>query len=154
MKTKLAFCALALVAGTVGACDNHRGGGRVNSALCADFKTARAAPLPTGGDGAASVDDCVRRWAYALSPSRDDAEIVAEAAANACSAQLSRWNQQSLAQPAADGEPTSILTGEPTSPIAEHNIFMRGRALFYVVQARAGRCAGPKIVNGAPEGVG
>ncbi|OJU11998.1 MAG: hypothetical protein BGN86_13710 [Caulobacterales bacterium 68-7] len=153
MKTKIAFCALAVVALAVSACDDRRGGARVDRALCADFKTAKAAPLPTGGDGAASVDDCTRRWAYTLAPSHDDADIVAEAVASACSAQLSRWNQQSLAQPAADGEPTSILTGEPTSPIAEHNTFMRTRAMFYVVQARAGRCPGPKIVNGAPEGV-
>jgi hypothetical protein len=144
--------ALALVAMGVSACEGPRDG-RVNSALCADLRTAKTAPLATG-DGAPAVDDCARRWAYSLAGSRDAADVVAEAVAGACSVQLTRWNQQSLATPQADGEATSILTGEPTTPIAEHNGLLRSRALFYVVQARAGGCAGPKIVNGVPEGLG
>jgi hypothetical protein len=124
-----------------------------NAKICADFKTAKAAPV-VGGDGAATMDECLKRWAYSLAPSRDDAEVVAAAAKSACGAQLSRWNQQIVNQPgAADGESASILTGEPTTPLAEHNAYADRRALFYVVQARAGRCAAPPFKNGAPEGV-
>jgi len=71
----------------------------------------------------------------------------------ACTPQLSRWNQQTLSQPNSEGEATSITTGQPTTPLAEHNAFSHARALFYVVQARAGSCPAPPVVNGAPEGV-
>ena len=79
--------------------------------------------------------------------------MVAEAAAAACGAQLSRWNQAALSQPGGGEEAASLMTGESTTPLAEHNAFTRARALFYVVQARAGNCTPPPVVNGAPEGV-
>jgi hypothetical protein len=122
-----------------------------NAKLCADFKQAKG---PLAADGAGPVEECVKRWAYSLAASRDDAETVADAAATACTVQLTRWNQQSLSQPGADGAAASLITGEPTTPLAEHNNFTRNRALFYVVQARAGSCPAPPITNGAPEGVG
>jgi len=126
-----------------------------NAKICADFKTAKAAPIAPGADGAATMDECLKRWAYSLAPSRDGAEVVAAAAKSACGAQLSRWNQQIVNQPGAvDGESASILTGEPTTPLGEHNAFADRRALFYVVQARAGSCAAPPFKNGAPEGIG
>jgi hypothetical protein len=37
--------------------------------------------------------------------------------------------------------------------LAEHSAFAQGRALLYVVQARAGRCKAPPIENGAPTGL-
>lgn len=126
--------------------------GQANTKLCADFK-AKPAPAVAVVDGAGPVDDCARRWAYSLAPSKDDADAVAEAVTIACNVQLSRWNQQTLAQPAGDGEATSITTGQPTSPLAEHNAFTRNRALFYVVQARAGNCAPPPVTNGVPDGI-
>jgi hypothetical protein len=123
-----------------------------NGKICADFKAAKAPTAP--GDGAAPVDDCVRRWAYSLAPARDGAEAVAEAVVQACNVQLTRWNSQALSQPAGDGASASIITGEPTTPLAEHNNFAHGRALVYVVQARAGACAPPPAKDGVPEGVG
>jgi hypothetical protein len=139
--------------GVVGCEQGPKTGG--NAKICADFKTAKAAPIAPGADGAATMDECLKRWAYSLAPSRDDAEVVAAAAKSACGAQLSRWNQQIVGQPgAAEGESASILTGEPTTPLAEHNNFADRRALFYVVQARAGSCATPPFKNGAPEGIG
>lgn len=144
----LGFAALGLAA-----CEQApRTGG--NAKICADFKTAKAAPVAASADGAAAMDECLKRWAYSLAPSRDDAEVVATAAKSACGAQLSRWNQQIVNQPgAAEGESASILTGEPTTPLGEHNAYADRRALFYVVQARAGSCAAPPFKNGAPEGV-
>lgn len=117
--------------------------------ICTPFPTTPSAtasgapaPAPAVGDPAAPVEDCVHRWAYSLAGSRDSADEVAAATVAACSGQLSRWNQQSLA-PAAQANATSLITGEPTGPIAAHHDFAASRALFYVVQARAGRCAPP-----------
>ncbi len=126
-----------------------------NAGLCPDFKAAsKAAPLAASDPGAAPVDECARRWAYSLASSRDPAETVAQATVAACTPQLARWNQTVLGQPGgADVEAASLTTGEPTNPLAEHSGYIAGRALFYVVQARAGRCPAPPIANGAPEGV-
>lgn len=150
-KRNKAAAAICLAAVGLTACSQ---GGKMaaNSKICADFAAGRGA-APMAADGAAPLDDCVRRWAYSLASSKDDADLVADAAATACSPQLQRWNQQSLAQGAAEEQSASILTGEPTNPLAEHNTFAHDRALFYVVQARAGRCAPPPANNGAPEGV-
>jgi hypothetical protein len=147
--------AAALAVGAMGlsACDEPRKTA-ANTKICADFKTART-PVAVGpNEGAAPLDECVRRWAYSLAPSRDDADVVAEAAVAACTTHLTRWNQQTLNQPDGQVEAASLTTGQPTSPLAEHNAFAHARALFYVVQARAGNCPAPPAVAGVPEGVG
>ena len=144
-----ALCAVL----SLSAC-NEAGGVRANSKICIDFNQGKGAPPLATSDSTAAVDDCARRWAYSLAPSHDDAETVADAVVAACSAPLSRWNQQSLNQPAANGgEATSIITGQPTTPLAEHFNFARNRAMLYVVQARAGNCSPPPAKNGVPEGV-
>lgn len=148
---------LCLTALCLAACEKD-GRMAANSKLCADFKTAPAAtgaPPLAIADAAAPVDDCVRRWAYSLAPSSDGAEAVAEAAVAACAAVLSRWNQQSIQTGPNDAsiQALSLTTGEPTNPIQEHNSFANGRALFYVVQARAGRCSPPPVTNGVPAGL-
>lgn len=149
----LGLAALGLAALGLAACDDKGAGMAANSRICPDWKAAPAAGAVA--DGPAAVDECVRRWAYTLAPSRDDADAVAEAVATACVAPLQRWNQQALATPAGDAPSASIITGEPTTPIAEHNAFANDRALFHVVQARAGRCAPPPVTKaGTPEGVG
>ena len=126
-----------------------------NSKICADFgqkaTVATAAPVD---DGSASVDNCAKRWAYSLAPSRDRAEVVADAVVAACNAQLTGWNRASLGAPAGDGEAASLTTGQLTSPIQEHMGFIHARALLYVVQARAGACAPPPATNGVPDSVG
>jgi hypothetical protein len=144
---------LALAALGLAACD-ERHEMAANPKVCADFKPAtKAAPVVAGAEGAAPVDDCVRKWAYSLASSHDPAATVAEATVAACNTQLARWNQQALAQPGSDVEASSIITGAPTTPLAEHSNFTTSRALFYVVQARAGRCDAPPITNGVPDGV-
>ena len=117
--------------------------------LCYDFKATKTA---AAADAATPVDDCVRRWAYTLAPSSDDADAVSEAVVAACGGALSRWNQQNMGQGDPSAEALSIVTGQPTNPMAEHNAFAHGRALLYVVQARAGHCAPPPATAGAPEG--
>ena len=152
MKPHLLVTALGAVL-TLAACNGPaRTGG--NAKICADFTAAKPAAGAPGANGATAVDDCAKRWAYSLASSRDDAEVVAEAVKTACGAQLSTWNQQTVNQPGGEGESASLLTGEPTTPLAEHNAYLSRRALFYVVQARAGSCPAPAAKDGAPEGVG
>ena len=136
------------------ACSDNDHAVASNPKICVDFKAPKAAPaaLPGADMGAGQLDDCVRRWAYSLAPSRDAAELVAEAVVGACNAQLARWNGAVL-NVQGSAEAASLTTGEPTTPLAEHNAFAHGRALLYVVQARAGACAPPPAANGAPEGV-
>lgn len=144
---------LGVMALALGACNDPRAGGG-NSKICADFKVAKGAPAIASADGAGPVDECVRRWAYSLAPGHDDADVVADAVVAACTTQLTRWNQQALSQPGGEGEATSLTTGQPTTPLAEHGAFSHSRALFYVVQARAGSCPAPPVTNGVPDGVG
>ncbi|MGZ6038068.1 MAG: hypothetical protein ACXWKR_05325 [Phenylobacterium sp.] len=127
-----------------------------NAKICVDFgqKAAPAAsPQGLGDDGSATVDNCAKRWAYSLAPSRDRADTVAEAVVAACNAQLTGWNRASLGPPAGDGDAASLTTGQLTSPIQEHMGFIHNRALLYVVQARAGACAPPPATNGIPDGL-
>ena len=144
---------LCLGALTLSACQQGSNQMASNGKICIDFKQAKPPLAASGTADSTALDTCVQRWAYALASSRDDAEVVADATVAACGAQLARWNQASLAQPNAESESASLMTGQPTTPLAEHNAFSHARALFYVVQARAGNCAAPPIVNGAPEGV-
>lgn len=113
-----------------------------------------AAPLAPPTDAAGAMDDCLHRWGYALASSADPAGDVAQAAVAACSTVLARWNQMGAA-PGPDvrtpAEAPSLMTGETTNPIAERYAFAQNRALFYVVQARAGKCAAPPMRDGAPE---
>jgi len=153
MKSQAIVAALSVAALTLSACtEAAKGGG--NSKICADFKVAKASPGAAAAGGAVVLDECLKRWAYSLAPARDDADVVAAAARAACGAQLSSWNQQIVSQPGAEEQAASLMTGEPTTPIAEHNGYAERRALFYVVQARAGSCAAPPAKDGVPEGVG
>lgn len=152
MNGKTVVAALALAAMGLSAC-NGSNGQRANSKICTPFpkvaaSTSTPAPATPGviADAASPVDDCLHRWAYSLAPSTDPADAVAEATVAACSSALSRWNQQAIAQPAgAPGEvqALSLTTGQPTNAVSEHYAFAQSRAMFYVVQARAGRCAPP-----------
>ena len=137
---------------TLAGCSGQPSAIAANTGICADFKQPKAV-IPGISADAAAVDECVRRWAYSLASSTDDAGRVSEAAASACNAQLARWNQQSLTQPGAEDPSASLVTGEPTTALADHYAFSRSRALLYVVQARAGRCRSPPAKDGGPEGI-
>ncbi|HEY3697302.1 hypothetical protein [Phenylobacterium sp.] len=155
--TLKALITAACVAGLGLAGCNERQMKAANTGLCYDFKAAKtpapnAAAPPVATDATAAVEDCVRRWAYTLAPSGDDADAVSEAAVAACGGALARWNQQTVGQADPAAEALSITTGQPTNPLAEHNTFAHARALLYVVQARAGHCAPPPATGGAPEG--
>ena len=146
--------AVALAAMGLSACSEHNGRMAANSKICTSFKASTTALAIA--DAATPVDECLRRWSYSLASAHDTAEVVAEAAVAACGTTLSRWNQAGLGQQQTQAggpvEALSLTTGQPTNAIAEHNNFARGRALLYVVQARAGRCAPPPATNGVPAG--
>lgn len=138
----------ALAAAGLSACQD---GNRPVAGICKPFPASGAQAAIA--DGPTGVEDCLHRWAYSLAGGRDDAGAVADAVVAACSAPLARWNQQTLGANAAEGPPQqapSLLTGEATTPIAEHANFASGRALFYVVQARAGGCKPPPRRADAP----
>ncbi len=148
-------------------CQAAHNGGVASGGVCMPFATAAtqttssagapatAAPLASA-DPAAAMDDCLHRWAYALAGSSDDATHVGQAALSACQSNLVKWNQQTASVGGDGGAPIeapSLITGEPTSPIGQHLTFSQDRALFYVVQARAGHCAPPPMTNGVPTGL-
>jgi hypothetical protein len=140
-----------------------RAGAGGGAKLCTPFAgertegaSAPAAHTPPPMGARAMVDDCLHRWAYALAASPDPADHVAAATVAACSSALAAWNQQALVPQAGDGrapaEAPSLLTGEETNPVAERYGYAQGRALFYVVQSRAGKCPPPPMADGQPEG--
>lgn len=160
MRTPLKLLAIAAAVAGLAACNENRNDNvaenRGPAGLCKPFNTAAAAqanavPGMPGAmpDPSTAVDDCLHRWGYTLAGSTDTADVVAEAVVAACAAPLMRWNQQSLgaavSEDARGRELPSLLTGQPTNPIAEHNNFTQSRALFYVVQARAGKCQPPRV---------
>ena len=161
MNRQLMTAVLGVAALSLAACDDAHKAQAANPKICTSFQASNTttakggvAIAPAIDDGAAAMDECARRWAYSLAPSRDDADVVAEAVVGACNPQLTRWNRQALATPDGEAQAASLTTGELTSPIGEHVRFAQTRALLYVVQARAGACAPPPATNGVPEGIG
>jgi len=148
----LGLCLVSAVA--LSAC--HRGAGMLgggDARVCTPFTavvtpaaTTPGAPLAsTPVDTGAAVDDCLHRWSYILAKSRDPADIVGRAAVAACASSLSAWNQQALGQ----ADAISSTTGQTVNAMSAHGDYAQGRALFYVVQARAGNCAPPPAVKTA-----
>jgi hypothetical protein len=147
---------IGVAALSLAACsDDDRGDAR----LCLPFQgaaNAQAAATPAGPS--AAIDDCLHRWGYALARSEDTADEVAAAVVAACMPTLTQWNQQAMA-PTASGvappvEAPSLVTGESTNPMAERYRYAESRALFYVVQARAGECPAPSMTAGVPDAPG
>ncbi|HEX4197505.1 MAG TPA: hypothetical protein VHZ26_08685 [Caulobacteraceae bacterium] len=119
------------------------------STYCAPFKAstvnANGALSTALTDPAAAFDDCIHRWGYALAPARDPADVVAQAAVNACGPIIGAWSQQAESQ-GANAQPTDYRSrrqAAPPNPMAQQIRMSESRALFYVVQARAAGCAPP-----------
>ncbi len=130
---------------------------RRDARLCMPFQGAANAQAAPAGPSAA-IDDCLHRWGYALARSEDTADEVAAAVVAACMPTLTQWNQQAIAPSANGGAPPpeapSLVTGEATNPMAERYRYVENRALFYVVQARAGECPAPPMTAGVPDTAG
>lgn len=147
---------LVLAIGLIGCTDNRGGAKHADAKICTPFAVQSAASDPAaaaqaaaGGD-AAAFDDCLHRWGYRLARAEGDrADLVAQATVAACTPILSRWNQTTLtAQP--QGQPqgqsdtaTSLVTGRANNTPGDRYEMAQAKALFYVVQARAGNCAPP-----------
>lgn len=147
-KTRMLVAVLTLSTVGLAACERPDGP-RAVAGLCPDFKVAASMPA----DAATPVDNCVKRWAYTLAGTRDDAVSVADAVVTACSSHLTVWNQASLNAPNDGAEAVSVITGETTNALAEHHGFAESHALLYVLQARAGKCAAPAVKDGVPVGL-
>lgn len=127
------------------------GGLQLNgSQYCTAFKAGTGAnasgALNTAlTDPRAAFDDCIHRWGYALAPARDPADVVAQAAVDACGPIIGAWSQQANEQP--NGQPAPYRGRRQqqaqASPVAQQIRMSEARALFYVVQARAAGCAPP-----------
>jgi len=87
-------------------------------------------------------DECVHRWSYRLAGAPEPVDVVARAAVGACSdlIGLTAGAWQEADQP-GPGLMTSYRTGGTVT--AEERTFedFSMKAVFYVVQARAGHCA-------------
>ena len=147
------WAAVMMLGVALAGCDqSNRSGLTVASAgagICTPFKgvdAAAAAPASAApADGSSAVEECLHRWGYALAASKETADVVAAATVTACNGPIVSWNQQALSQTAGQQseEATSLTTGETANPLAEHAQLAQSQALFYVVQARAGKCAPP-----------
>jgi hypothetical protein len=137
---------------TAAGCAERTGTGRADAKTCTAFPVQSAANpadpaavAPVAGGEAAAFDDCLHRWGYKLAKSGDDASDVAEAVVAACTPVLVRWNQSTLATqpPGTADAAVSLVTGKTLSTPEDRFEMGRTKALFYVVQGRAGNCAAP-----------
>jgi hypothetical protein len=162
-----AGASIAILSALAGCNDRASADGRLaltGAAYCTPFRTANSTSSQTGlatapvntADPGTAFDDCVHRWAYAMAPARDPADIVAHAAVDACGAAMNAWNQQLMAQtPETAPEVAPFTRGgraaeemaaqqQPqNTALAQHMRIAEARSLFYVVQARAAGCAPP-----------
>jgi hypothetical protein len=114
---------------------------------CSDLRTSLAdtpgeaglcAPVPPVREGAAANayqqaiqrDECIHRWSYLFAAAPDAADQVVGAVIGACRAQIDR---------------SATLLGEGDAEaerwyLAEMERVARERALYRVIQARAGNC--------------
>lgn len=150
MRANLAGVSLLACVLGLSACADRDNDGRADAGTCSPFNTAAAPAGPAGvapavGGEAASFDDCLHRWGYRLARADEDsAETVGAAVLSACASALAVWNQSTLglAQTGPD-EAVSLVTGESSSTFADRYASAQSKAVFYVVQARAGNCAPP-----------
>ena len=124
-------------------------GSKYCSAFKAAAETTGATALSTTlSDPAGAFDDCIHRWGYTLAPARDPADVVAQAAVDACGPIIAAWNQQGASQEQPMPEPRyrsreSQDAQQQPSPQAQQIRMAESKALFYVVQARAAGCTPP-----------
>jgi hypothetical protein len=139
---------LALAMETSG-CSQHAvaangvGGGKYCAAFKTDGGSTSGNYAAALSDPAAAFEDCIHRWGYTLAPDRDPADVVAQATVDACGPILNAWNQQTLGQTAGYGQTDRQGRPVPNPQLDQRMRAAASRALFYVVQARAGGCAPP-----------
>ena len=148
MKRSSVVGLVLLPAVLLAACDDHRTAA-ADAKICLPFTAATSGPGAMGGE-AVALDDCLHRSAYRLARAEDGAEVVASAVVASCGDPLSRWNTATMNNPAqtdTGAQTTDLVTGQSAAPLAHRYQFTQGRALYYVVQARAGHCAVPDAIK-------
>lgn len=104
------------------------GGGET---LCAPVPAVRADQAANAYQQAVQRDECIHRWSYRFARVPDSAEAVVGAVIGACRAQIDR-------------SATMLGEGDDSAErfyLAEMEKAARERALYRVIQARAGNCS-------------
>lgn len=104
------------------------GGGE---SLCAPVPAVRADQAANAYQQAVQRDECIHRWSYRFARVPDSAEAVVGAVIGACRAQIDR-------------SATMLGEGDDSAErfyLAEMEKAARERALYRVIQARAGNCS-------------
>ncbi len=100
------------------------------AALCAPVPALRRDPAANAYQQAIQRDECIHRWSYLFAHVPDSAESVVGAVIGACRAQIDR-------------SATILGEGDPDAErwyLQEMERVARERALYRVIQARAGNC--------------
>jgi hypothetical protein len=98
--------------------------------LCSPVPPQRRDPAANAYQQAIQRDECIHRWSYLFAPVGDSAESVVGAVIGACRAQIDR-------------SATLLGEGDPDAErwyMQEMERVARERALYRVIQARAGNC--------------
>ena len=98
--------------------------------LCAAVPPVRQEPAANAYQQAIQRDECIHRWSYQFASVPDSAESVVGAVIGACRAQIDR-------------SATLLGEGDPEAErwyLSEMERVARERALYRVIQARAGNC--------------
>lgn len=123
--------ALATLA-TLAACTGEPvGWAAQNQQICSPPPPFREAAPADAYQQAVARDECIHNWAYRLARSPDQADAVVGAVLGACRTSIVR-------------SATMVAEGDPEAErfyLADFERSSRERALFRVVQARAGRCS-------------
>lgn len=123
-----------ILAAAVAGCGDVRaglsdaGGG---DSVCASIPAVRQEAATNAYQQAIQRDECIHRAAYALAAAPDTAESVVAAVIGACRAQIDR-------------SATMLGEGDEQAErfyLAEMEKAARERAIYRVIQARAGRCS-------------
>ncbi len=98
--------------------------------ICAPVPPPRQEAAANPYQQAIQRDECIHRWAYRFASAPDDAESVVGAVIGACRAQIDR-------------SATMLGSGDEEAErfyLAEMEAAAKERALYRVIQARAGNC--------------
>ena len=108
----------------------------------ADFSAESKKPA------ALRLDECVHRWSYRLAGSADPADTVAKAVLGACETPFNQtvidWPDDDLLQIKDREQRIAAIRQAQTEGEAYLAKTYASKALFHVVQARAGRCTVPE----------
>lgn len=126
--------AILLVAAVSAGCSDLRSSlaeAQGEQGICAPVPALRQEPAANAYQQAIQRDECIHRWGYRFAAAPDPAESVVGAVIGACRAQIDR-------------SATLLGEGDPEAEryyLAEMERVAKERALYRVIQARAGNCS-------------